>query len=210
MSSVLFRGYFFTNIALVRTRVDIQIKENYEVRASFHSSMGTPYVFHLNKWAAETKPGTVTTSSPLNKFARLMIERYPTDLFGQLIQQEDCNGISECLQISREQIINMLKYATVQVFECVEEIIKRHQRSLLDYCMYHRKQGYYDTYEQYIHFMACHCLVQSHFLAPGITFEPVEYCSVVRDFDESVLNNFADDEEKNLPVIYFYNYLPYR
>jgi hypothetical protein len=82
-----------------------------------------------------------------------------------------------------------VKYATRDVFICAEQIIFRHRRSLLDYCVYHRERGDLSKYEGYIHLVACHCLVHSNFLAPTVQFEMVEFAEEERKYSHSLLTS---------------------
>ena len=193
MVSVLFTGYFTTTISATPTRVDIKIYMNYEVHAVF-KCMGETYTFKLMKWM-KTKEGTTNATSTFNKFAQLMIERYgdASDMFGKNEQQGN-DGISMKLVITNEQINNILKYATIEVFQCAEEIIQTYKRSLLDYCIYHREHPQFDTYEKYIHLMACHCLVHSNFFAPGISFNPVAFCSAERTYNHAMFKSLHSIE----------------
>ena len=66
----------------------------------------------------------------------------------------------------------------IDVFLCAEDIIITHKRSLLDYCIFHRERGICNTYEEYIHLVACQCFVHSNFIAPGVTYIPVEFLKI--------------------------------
>jgi hypothetical protein len=137
----------------------------------------------MKKWA-KTKEGTKNPSSSFHKFAYLLLDRYAEtlDKFGQLTVSNQ--GFE--LSVTEENITNILLYAALEVFVCAEQIINSHKRSLLDYCIYHRELDICDTYEHYIHLVACHCLVHCNYLAPGIKYQPVEFYSVNQDYNNSL------------------------
>ena len=136
----------------------------------------------MKKWA-KTQEGTKNPKTSFNKFAQLMVERYgdTSDRFGSIVieevAEEEKTISQQKLVYSDENIINLLSYATVEVFICAEQIIQSHRRSLLDYCIFHRELALCETYEHYIHLIACHCLVHSNYLAPGTKYPPVEFYS---------------------------------
>ncbi|PNH03859.1 hypothetical protein TSOC_010042 [Tetrabaena socialis] len=94
-----------------------------------------------------------------------------------------------------EQVLNILKYAVVEVFRCAEEIICQNRRSVVDYAIMHREQGKQSTYEEYIHLVACHCLVHSNFHAPNVVFPPVDFCTVEQDYMPGALGCIHQLEE---------------
>ena len=92
---------------------------------------------------------------------------------------------------SPRQITNMLKYATVNVFECAEQIMMQNRRCILDYAIVNLERGKQTTYGEYIHLVACHCLVHSSFHAPNVTFPLVDFCDDEQQFNESVLKGIV-------------------
>jgi hypothetical protein len=183
-------GFFDTPISTVQTRVDFKIYSNYVVDASFRSHE-VDYKFVINKWS-KTQEDTKNPKSSFNQFAQLMVERYrdTSDKFGKIETKEEFTykgTISkQTLVLSEENITNLLYYATVEVFICADQIINSHRRSLLDYCIFHKKRGLCDNYEHYIHLVACHCLVHSNYLVPGIKYHPVEFYSINREYIEAL------------------------
>ena len=184
--SMLFKGSFSTKIATIQTKVDFKILNSYEVKATF-TSHGEEYIFTMNRWKKpkEKTKKPISTVSTFSKFADLVLERFgdTSDKFGSV----KVVGSAKTIDIGEEQVINILKYACVDVFICAEEIIVSHRRSLLDYCIYHREREIADTYERYIHLVACHCLVQSNYLAPTTKFPEVEFFCTEPEYDNKKL-----------------------
>jgi len=186
-------GIFSISISTVDTEVSYQIQSNYIVDAKFVSH-GVEYVFHMKKWR-KTNEGTKNPLSTFFAFARLMFDKYgdivPDNLFGKTSKQTKEDGTEIFVFIpelmSDAEKINMLRYAMIEVFICAEQIILSHKRSLLDYCIYFREKELCDTYEHYIHLVACHCLVHSNYFAPGIQYVPVGFYTVSRKFDNEIL-----------------------
>mmetsp|Transcript_1855 Transcript_1855/g.4913 ORF Transcript_1855/g.4913 Transcript_1855/m.4913 type:complete len:210 (-) Transcript_1855:91-720(-) len=197
--SVLYRGTFHTNVMGHRTKVYFRIRDNYEVKASF-SCQGSKYEFVMKKWS-ETSADVTRAVSTFNQFALLVDQRFGEQAaFGTLRTETLQDGsISQSVQRNREQIINILKYATVSVFICTEEILGQHHRCVLDYAIFHRERGKQATFEEYIHLVACHCLVYSNFHAPNMTYPLVDYCSDEQQFDAALLLSIdaSDGDETN-------------
>ena len=84
----------------------------------------------------------------------------------------------------------MLKYATVEVFNYIEEITCVHRKSLLDYAIYHKKLDKHSTYEEYIHLAACHCIIHSNFHTPDTHFENVDF---EIDYKPNVLKKIVEN-----------------
>ena len=193
----LFQGHFVTTIAGAHTSVEFTIRNNYEVLAKF-TSYGVKHVFNMKKWM-KTKEETMKPTSSFDKFAQLMLDRFwpESDQFGSI---EKDGGVRYAW--TNEQLLNMLKYATREVFLCAEEIISRHRRSLLDYCVFYREKDKTDTYESYIHLVACHCLVQSNFLAPTVHFDEVPFAYEERTYQRDLIPTIqqsgqdVDDEDE--------------
>lgn len=203
--AVLFRGTFRTSIMGHRTRVDIRIRDNYEVKASF-TCQGTRYEFIMKKWSM-TGTDVTRAISTFNHFAFLVDQRFGEQAaFGTLHTETLPDGsISQSVQRSREQITNILKYATVSVFICTEQILGQHRRCVLDYAIFHRERGRQATFEEYVHSVACHCLVHSNFHAPNMSYPLVDYCSDEQPFDAELLPSMdayaaAEGDDTSEPV----------
>lgn len=147
-----------------KTKVDFKIHDNYEVIASF-SSFGTNYTFKLNKWAK--------SSGNFAYFTGLVRDRFPSQLGNSTTEQ---------------QIINIFKYACAQVFTCVEEIVTKHYRYILDYVAAHIQLDKQSTYEEYIHLMACKCIMYTNFHAPAMPFSLVDFCAKKQDYNPDILD----------------------
>jgi hypothetical protein len=193
--AVLYRGTFHTNLMGQRTRVNFRIRDNYEVKASF-TCQGSNYEFLMKKWS-KTGTDVARSITTFNHFVFLVDQRFGGQpAFGTLHTETLPDGsISQSIQRSREQITNILKYATMSVFICTEEILKEHRRCVLDYAIFHRERGRQATFEEYIHLVACHCLVHSNFHAPNMSYPLVDYCSDEQQFDAALLPGIIDAAE---------------
>ena len=171
-----------------RTKVYFKIKNNYEVKSTFQSQ-GSEYEFNMKRWA-KTGSDVSKALNSFNHFAILFNERFGThDDFGSVTVEQQQDGVEKTVTLrSTQQITNMIKYATLNVFECAEQIIKQNRRCVLDYAIFHRERGKQTNYEEYIHLVACHCLVQSNFHAPNILFPLVDFCGEEQQLNTSVLN----------------------
>ena len=92
-------------------------------------SHGEQYTFNMNRWK-KTKENTKKAITSFNAFAQLMLEIFG-DTSDQL-EQVKFDGLETIISTKQDQIVNILKYACVEVFTCAEEIIVSHRRSLLD------------------------------------------------------------------------------
>ena len=145
------------------------------------------------------RSGTENATSSFDKFAQLFLERYgsTSDNFGDSKVTVCPDGKRQVsFSYTSQQIVNMLSYATVELFECAEQIIRHHRRSLLDYCIYFReKKREASTYEQYLHLMACDCLVHSNYFAPGISYSAVEFVVEEREYAQARFKKVKPDQE---------------
>ena len=185
---VLLKGTFETNVASIRTVVHFSIRANYEAICTF-TTMGVSYKFNMVRWR-KTANNVINANWPFTSFAALFHQRYgvDNDNFGTHVINEE-NGVVEGRSTyTTTQITNILVYAAIDVFVCAEEIILTHRRSLLDYCIYHREKNQCDTYENYIHLVACHCLVHSNYFSPGIHYVPVEFVVAERQYSADQFN----------------------
>jgi hypothetical protein len=185
---LLSEGTFSTLIATVNSQVKYEIHDNYEIKATFRSPRSIAYKFIMNKW--------VENNHAFNTFARLILNTFSeeTTSFGSITRTND----SISYNYGQNEIVNMLKYSMLQVFICTEEIIIMHQRTLLDYAMYHRDRfGYPNTYEEYIHLVACQCLVDSSYFVPGIDFPVVEYVDTEQRYREDLLTRIDEESTKD-------------
>jgi hypothetical protein len=190
--AVLFKGWFYTTVMSHKTRVDFKIRNNYEVSATF-SSQGTTYEFNMRKWS-KTREGVANAASSFNFFAQLLCSRFGnhTEFVTTKTEELPDGQVQTTTIYHPEQII---KYAVRDVFICAEEIIKQHRRSVLDYAIFHRELGRQSTYEEYIHLVACHCLVHSNFHAPSVNFPQVDFCNVEQDYNAALLADIQSSKE---------------
>jgi len=103
---------------------------------------------------------------------------------------------------SLEQDLSLIKYAMIDVFTCAENIIREYKRSIIDYCVYHRENdGNINTYERYIHIVACHCLIDANFLSPSYIYPAVSFVNVECEFEQSYFRKIKmiskDNKSKN-------------
>ena len=184
----MFAGFLHTEIMGKRTKVSFRIRDNYEVKASF-TCQGSKYEFNMKKWS---KTGAGVT---FDHFAYLVDLRFGEQAaFGTLHTEVLPDGsVSQSVQRSKEQVLNILKYATVSVFICTDQILGQHRRGVRDYAVFHRELGKQATFEEYIHLVACHCLVHSNFHAPNISYQLVDYCSDEQLFDAALLPTIIAD-----------------
>jgi hypothetical protein len=170
-----------------KTRVDTEIYNDFKVKASFTCKEKT-YVFNLQNWAkASDGNNAMKSSSNWNYFVHLLEER-----FGQLEEFGNSTleilpdgGIHSTVVRSRQQILNILKYGTADVFKCVEEIVKKYPQDVTNYAIFHKEHGRQSTYEEIIHLLACDCIVQSNFIVhnPSIKFELVDFCTEEQEYN---------------------------
>ena len=189
----MFNGFLHTEIMGNRTKVSFRIRDNYEVKASF-TCQGSKYEFNMKKWS-KTGADVTRAVSTFNHFAYLVDQRFGEQAaFGTLHTEVLPDGsVNQSVQRSKEQVINILKYATVSVFICTDQILGQHHRSVLDYAIFHRELGKQATFEEYIHLVACHCLVHSNFHAPNISYPLVDYCGDEQLFDAALLPTIIAD-----------------
>lgn len=193
MSAVLFKGFLHTEIMGNRTKVSFRIRDDYEVKASF-TCQGSKYEFNMKKWS-KTGADVTRAVSTFDHFAYLVDQRFGEQAaFGTLHTEVLPDGsVNQSVHRSKEQVINILKYATVSVFICTDQILGQHRRSVLDYAIFHRELGKQATFEEYIHLVACHCFVDSNFHAPNISYPLVDYCSDEQLFDAALLPTIIAD-----------------
>ncbi len=199
-NSVLLKGSFDTNISSVLTKVNFKIYNDYKIKATFNSH-GENYTFKMERWI-KTKEGTKDPKSSFDKFYNLLFSHYGdiSDMFGS-VEKSEIDGMETITRKrTEENIKNVLIYAMTDVFVCAEQIISAYKRSLLDYCIYFRELSKDSTYEEYIHLVACHCLVYSNYLAPGVKYEAVEFVEAEREYNHGVFSKVritteSDDEK---------------
>ena len=181
---MLFEGFFYANIMMGRRRVSIVIRDDFEVETSF-TCRGLIYKFRIYNWSKSSKD--------FDYFAFLLDQRFGDQAaFGTSRTEMLPDGsMKQTTTRSQEQRLNILKYATVSVFICLEQILDQNRSGgILDYANYHCERGQKSTFEQYIHWVACRCLVQSDFRTPDASYPCVDYCDDnEEEFDASLLSS---------------------
>jgi hypothetical protein len=200
MYIVLFDGSFHTLIMGHKTKVNFRIRDNYEVKASF-ICQGTLYEFNMKRWAKTGGSDVGNVLRSFNHFALLFDARFgDRKEFSSVTVEKLPNETEKTVTLRKpQQIINMLKYATVNVFQCVEQIMMQNRRCILDYAIVQYEHMKQTTYEEYIHLVACQCLLQSNFHAPNITFPIVDFCGDEQLFNEYVLKSIEAIEDDSGP-----------
>jgi len=123
----LSKGRFTTPIAGVHTKVEYEIRNNYQVRATFRSH-GSDYEFIMDRWTKiAADPGKPIGS--FDKFAQLILDIYSEETI--LFRNVDRTDSSITHNYGQKEIINMLKYSMRQVFVCAEEIIQTHRPHII-------------------------------------------------------------------------------
>jgi hypothetical protein len=180
---MLFDGFFFADIPVRGTRVELLVFDDYTVIARF-SHNGRVKEFNIKKW---------TNTDNLRFFAGLVTEKFPQcDQFGTTrTEYLDGGGYRMIIDRSRENLLNIVKYAIVDVFTCAEQIVSKNRNSVIDYAIFHRELGNQSTYEEYIHLMACICLIQSKYQPAGYDYPLVDFCTEEQMYDEGVLERIA-------------------
>ncbi|EFJ39150.1 hypothetical protein VOLCADRAFT_94953 [Volvox carteri f. nagariensis] len=137
-----------------------------------------------------------SASSSFNFFANLVSDKFSSRSdFGITTVEVEDGGEVTTIRRSQEQILNIIKYATMEVLVCAEEIIRKYRRSVLEYAIYHREHGKHDTFKQYIHLVACHCLTHTNFLAPNVDYPQVSFYHDEQPFRLDALTGIVDDRE---------------
>ena len=187
----LFKGFFHTHMMGQKVKVKLEIKDTFEVIALFHIRDRT-YKFKMKEWSKET--------NALRSFAYfkdLMFTRFGSQYkeFGtRRIHFED-NGTQVITTTqTTQQALNMLKYATVEVLKCVDEIISQNGSCLRDYAFFHKDIKKYSTYEEYIHLVACHCIIDSNFLSSRVPYSQISFCTVKQPYNSTILEEVVPDE----------------
>jgi hypothetical protein len=193
--SEMFKGFFYTPIMGQKVMVNFEIKDTFEVIALFSISNRT-YKFQMQKWSKEKH----VRRSSFEYFKNLMFTRFsqPSEFGTRTMHyEEDGTQVFTTTQ-TRQQVLNMLKYATVEVMKCVDEIITQQGYCLRDYAFFHKEVDKYSTYEEYIHLVACHCIIDSNFFSSRIPYPPIYFCTVEQPYNSTVLESIMVCSVKDL------------
>lgn len=168
MDAVLRTATFTCTIMDVHVRVNLTIKQTFETTMDFTLS-GTAYTFNIVRWSRRG----------LTPFLELFFQHTDRDpeQFGTFSQDDE--GLPD-FHMTHIQKLNAVTQAAKDVMTCIDLIATKHQRSVLGYAVwYSEKYASCERYSKYITMLACNCIVNTHFLAPGVTWPS---CEVV-DFD---------------------------
>lgn len=183
---------FYTTIKNTKILVHYVIHDNYTVEATF--TYGENYTLKINEWERGV---------PFEKYQILILEKFNEEkIFGE-------KEIKDEKVIYTPNILNILTYSIHDIFYCVDKIVKRHSYSIQDYCNYNKipKNMMANSYETYIHNVACKCLLECKFKVPTINFESIDFVRGTY-FNQSYLNSFSKRIKKEKNVIELPNYQP--
>jgi hypothetical protein len=155
---------FNTSILGTSVHVDLAIKASYE--ASFNFNLyGSPYTFTVTRWSRRG----------FAKFATLFFNYAERDAaqFGGISEGADGAVV---FNMSTEQKLAIIVQGVKDIMRCLDIIVSKYQRSVLDYAVWYRERCQPDEpYENFITLYACHCIVHSDFLAPNIAWDVVRF-----------------------------------
>lgn len=159
---------FVATIAENRINVDLTIYASY--KASFDFTLcGVPYSFTVADWS---KRG-------FSKFATMFFNHTARDAeeFGTYEVTEDpMSNITTMFNMTTPQKLNIITKGVQDIMSCVDKIVTKQQRSVLDYAVrYNDWHLPCETYVDFITFRACECIMHSRFLAPNILWELVRF-----------------------------------
>ena len=172
-----FDGWFITTLLGKQTRVNVKILCNFNVKATFSLyKYNKAYEFNMNKWA-----------NRFFHFAHLMEERFiDSKVWNTQIEDFGINTITR----KKQHIVNILKYAVVNVFVCLEQIMQQYPNNTVEYAIFHTELNIDSTFEQYIHLMACQCIVQSNLNASNnMDFKMVEFCKQKHEYNPILIES---------------------
>lgn len=159
---------FTATVAGHRINVDLTIYTSY--KASFDFTLcGTPYSFTVVDWSRRG----------FTKFATMFFNHMARDAeeFGTYEVTEDpMSNITTMFNMTTPQKLNIITKGVKDIMSCVDTIVTKQQRSVLDYAV--RYNDIHHTCETYVDFItvrACECIMHSHFLAPNIIWDMVRF-----------------------------------
>jgi len=142
-----------------QVEVEVQIQATYLTILNF-TFLTHPYTFQISKWRARGQA----------KFYTLFHEKVRNqNEFGCILDDGS-------VQKTQQQKINTVIQAVREFFHCLDQILRAHQRSVIDYAVWYRERPMADeNYSTYITLLVCHCIVHTNFMYPSATYELVEY-----------------------------------
>ena len=147
----------------VTCAVSFFVAKTFAVTADFLLH-GKPYTFNMTKWR----------SNGMARFIRLFYT-LPRDStrFGNVALDSEGELTSAP---SLQNKIEMVLEAALNIFCCVDDIMKVHGHGVLDYANFYREKYQQEgTYIDYITKVACHVIVHSNVLAPSVTWTLVKF-----------------------------------
>lgn len=166
----LFRNIILGDVS-VRVRVEVQIMSTYRTMVHFWY-YGKPFTFDITKWQTR---GQAQLYAAFHSISRDPVE------FGS-IRGDD-------FAINFEQKLNIVQAAVEDVFICLNQILLKHELSVIDYAIWYRERrrpgaGHLDdeiTYGTYITKITCDCILQTSFMAGNVNYEVVEFNVISRN-----------------------------
>ena len=197
--------------------VDIEIQRSWETKISF-TFLERPYSFNITRWKSR---GLRT----MLKLFHLAIQRRPADSFGSIIREtveddeaddEQNSGLEENsdddivsdeseikLITTKAQNFNIIIQMCRDIMMCLDMILTKHQRAVVDYALWFREKHYSQilnrqkenggsildngpNYFEIITLLTCHMIVHIDFFNPTINFELVIFNYPVRE------NSYSD------------------
>ncbi len=146
----VFKGFFYTFLNEVNTKITIEITKCYNVYIWFVFD-SQPYKFTITTWRK------LVGSDSFDVFARMMLERYKFEKhpFGSIVKNNNTVTITW-------DIVNMIVYSVFDVFRYIDIIMLKYTNEMNEYCSTHQHDPI-GNYEEYIHSIACECLLDSKF-----------------------------------------------
>jgi len=155
-------------LAEVKTHVDVQVEINNITTCNFFY-LRHNYTFRITKWSG----------GGYWSFMEKFLPVYAIDAASRLkygeVQRDPATGNEQMVQ-DQDQRVECLMQATKDIFDCLNDIIVKHQRSVVDYALWYReKQRDDDTYSHLITLVTCHCIVHSDFMYGNVNFDLVKF-----------------------------------
>ena len=124
------------------------------------SYMGNAYEFKIQQWCIRG----------WSNFAKAFHDCHDNyDLWGS--SSEDDNGLVR-FDISPEKKQNIIESAVKDIMNHLDLLLTQYGKQILGYAVWYReKSGGYDTYEDYITKMTCHCIVDSQFISGNVQWQ---------------------------------------
>ena len=126
---------------------------------------GQPYTFSATRWCGQGFLG----------FQKRFHAHCPRDehIFGPFLL--DAEGAPRSTKTLAHKLAIVVQ-ACEDVLSCVHKICVVQGRGILDYAVWYRERHPQEgTYSEFITRLACHFIVHTNFLAPGVAYELVQF-----------------------------------